>query len=257
MGELVGVGGIYIPSENIMSLERSLNGLCRKVGFPVGDEFKWSPDRKGWMHNQLKGKERETFICDVFRFCWESRVTAVVIASETTAKHPAIYTNHEDYVTQILIERIERLANSVGRDVVVVFDRPGGNKADEDSFLERCLETIQNGTPYRRFSRIALNALSTSSHFIRLLQAADVLTGCVLAYIAGELTYAPPLIPFIRPLLASNAGTVGGVGIKILPDFSYLNLYHWLFGDTEVIQGNMIYTLPTAKRPYVRGADQR
>jgi hypothetical protein len=119
------------------------------------------------------------------------------------------------------------------------------------------LETIQDGTPYMRPAKIALNALSTSSHFIRLLQAADLVTGCVMAYVSGEPKYSPPLMPMIRPMLARNGATVGGVGIKLLPDYSYANLYHWLFGDAEITRGNMMYALPMANFPYPRNADER
>jgi hypothetical protein len=161
-------------------------------------------------------------------------------------------------VIQLLIERIEGLAVRAGRDVIVVFDRPGGAHADEESFLAGCLETIQVGTRFVRPARIALNALSTSSHFMRLLQAADLVTGCVTSYVAGEAKFSPRLMPTVRPMLATDGQRIGGYGIKIHPDFWYANLYHWLFGDDLFWQeGCWGSPFPLPSRPYRRSADER
>jgi hypothetical protein len=254
MNPLVGVGGIYIPSDNVNALERLLNQLCVKAEFPPGEEFKWSPGREDWMHQGLTARPRAEFFSAVLRCCAENRVRAVVVASDVQSNHPRSCASHEHFITQLLIERIERLASSVGRDAVIVFDRPGGAKAQEDDFLAQCLETIQDGTPYVRPERIALNALSTSSHFIRLLQAADLFTGCVMAYLSGEGRFSPELMPAIKPMLAGEPGRVGGFGIKIHPIYWYLNLYHWLFDDTHLWRGNWGTPLPVTNLPYARNA---
>jgi len=256
MNKLVGVGGIYVPSDRVNRLERSLNQLCLNAGFPPGEEFKWSPHREDWMHQGLTGGSRTTFFAEVFRLCSEQGVRAVVVISDTESRHPKNAASHEDFTIMLLVERIEWLASRAGRDVVVVFDRPGGARADEESFLAACLEKIQTGTPFVRPARIALNALSTSSHFVRLLQAADLFTGCVTAYVAGEQRFSPPHMPAILPLLASNE-RIGGFGIKIHPDFWYANLYHWLFGDAYFWRGNIGHPLPLLTHPYPRNATQR
>jgi len=257
MNKLVGVGGIHVPSDRVNPLERSLNQLCAATGFPPGEEFKWSPNREDWMHQGLTGASRATFFSEVLRLCSENGIRAAVVMSDTESKHPGHSASHEDFVIMLLIERIEWLASRAGRDVVVVFDRPGGARADEESFLAVCLEKIQFGTPFVRPARIALNALSTSSHFVRLLQAADLLTGCVTAFVAGEQRFSPQLMPAIQPLLATNGSRVGGIGLKIHPDFWYANLYHWLFGDTHFWRGSIGYPFPLLARPYPRNATQR
>jgi Protein of unknown function (DUF3800) len=252
-GRLVGVGGIHIPSEHVNPLERSLNQLCVNAGFPPGEEFKWSPSREDWMYQGLTGAPRATFFSEVLRLCSERSVRALVVVSDTDSKHPLNCASHEDFTILLLIERIEWLASKANRDVVVVFDRPGGARADEENFLAACLDKIQSGSPFVRPARIALNALSTSSHFVRLLQAADFLTGCVTAYVAGEQRFSPQLMPAIQPLLA-NSARVGGIGIKIHPDFWYANLYHWLFGDTHFWRGNVGHPYPLLTHPFARNA---
>jgi hypothetical protein len=257
MNGLVGVGGIFVPSESVNALERALNQLCADTKFPEGQEFKWSPCRTDWMHQGLIGQSRIEFFLAVLRLCGNYGVRATVIISDTRSRHPHQYDSHEDFATQMLIERIEWLAVRAGRDVVAVFDRPGGGHAEEENFLARCLETIQNGTPYVRPARIALNALSTSSHFVRLLQTADLFTGSVTSYVAGETRFARQIVPLIRPLLATDVGRVGGVGIKIHPDFWYANLYHWLFGDVDFWRGNVGRGYPLLGHPYAQNANER
>ena len=246
-----------MPSDRVNPLERSLSQLCVATGFPPGEEFKWSPNREDWMHQGLTGAPRATFFSEVLRLCSENGIRAAVVMSDSESKHPGHSASHEDFVIMLLIERIEWLASRAGRDVVVVFDRPGGARADEESFLAACLEKIQSGTPFVRPARIALNALSTSSHFVRLLQAADLLTGCVTAFVAGEQRFSPQLMTAIQPLLATNGSRVGGIGLKIHPDFWYANLYHWLFGDTHFWRGSIGHPFPLLARPYPRNATQR
>lgn len=257
MNKLVGVGGLYVPSENVNALERALNQLCIVAGFPPGHEFKWSPRREDWMYQGLTGQPRTAFFSEVIRCCTEHGISAAVAISDTRSGHPENCISHEAFIIHLLIERIEWLASHATRDVVVVFDRPGGAQAEEESFLAGCLETIQNGTSFLRPERIALNALSTSSHFVRLLQVADLFTGCITAYVAGESRFSPQLIPAIRPLLARDGDRIGGFGIKIHPDFWYANLYHWLFGDTHFWRGNTGHQFPLATHPYSRSPIQR
>jgi hypothetical protein len=257
MTKLVGVGGVYVPAANVNTLERTLNQLCANAGFPPGEEFKWSPGREDWMWGGLVRAGRADFFQAVIQSCIQNNAKTVVVASDTRSRFPMSCDTHETFVVQMLIERIESLAVAAGHDTLVVFDRPGGAAAQEDAFLARCLETIQDGTKFVRPTRIALNALSTSSHFIRLLQVADMFTGCVMAYLSGESRYAPPIMDAIRPTLATSTDRVGGVGIKIHPDFWYVNLYHWLFGDAYLVRGNIGHPLPLPNFPYARNADDR
>ena len=54
----------------------------------------------------------------------------------------------------------------------------------------------------------------------------------------------------MKVLLRSGSGRIGGVGLKIDPDFSYANLYHWVLGDTDFWRGNLGTPLPLNDRPY-------
>ena len=255
MGCLVAVGGIYVPGDRVNNLERRIGQICTDAGFPPEEEFKWSPRRDLWMHRNLVDDARERFFLNVLQACTEHEVRAAVALSDTDSRHPSKYQSHENFATSLIIERVEWIARQTGQDVIIVFDRPGGEQGDEEDFLGRCLETIQSGTPFVNVERIALNALSTSSLFVRLLQVADLITGCTTALVAGGRRFAPGVFPTIRPFLARSADRVGGVGIKIHPDFKYTNLYHWLFGDAYYYRHNVGIPLPWDSRPYYTSAE--
>jgi hypothetical protein len=104
---------------------------------------------------------------------------------------------------------------------------------------------FRRGTRFVRFSRIAINLLCTQSRFVRLLQCADLVTSCVMAYVAGENVWSPRLFASLIPLLHSKDGRIGGCGLK----FQYTrhrDLYHWLLGDSTYHAGRQIYPLPFA-----------
>lgn len=253
MGPLVASGGVCIQADQISSLEKTLNAMCSRCGFPTGEEFKWSPSRRLWMHAHLLSPAREEFFQAVVRTCSDHGARVIAILSDTESRTPAKYESHRDYVTAMLIERINWFARTQGTTVMVVADRPGGARGEEQHFLSDCLETLQNGTGFVRPDNMCINPVSTDSKFVRLLQAADLVTSCITAYVAGEGRYSPPLFASILPLI-HRAGRIGGVGIKIHPDFKYVNLYHWLFGDEYFFKGSTGTPLPMKGFPYLGDA---
>ena len=259
MGPLVAAGGIYVPGDAVRSLERDLTDLCTAFGFPLGEEFKWSPRPGSWMHGELITERRQEFLIDAVRLAAARNVSAVVIIEDTNCDTatPAC-ARHEDDATALMLERVNWCLRrketdgiiAGGTDGIIIADRPGGARRDEDKFLANCLESIQSTTLYLRPTRIALNVLSTSSHLIRLLQLADVVCSCTTAVVAGEASFSPPIFEHIRPLLHSDSGRIGGVGLKLHPDFRYANLYHWLLGDAYLTRGNTGRPLPDQRYPY-------
>jgi hypothetical protein len=71
------------------------------------------------------------------------------------------------------MERVNGLATSANSIAIIIADRPGGGIRDERKFLADCLDMLRNGTRYVAPARIAINPISTDSHLIRALQAAD------------------------------------------------------------------------------------
>lgn len=232
------------------TLEQSLKQLCRDTGFPPGEEFKWSPGRDLWMRDNLTGSAREQFFTDVLGLAQNSAVTAIVVVEDKDYQTAAGASTHEEDTTCLFLERIHKLLSAKRTEGIVIVDRPGGGRSDEDRFLGSCLETLQTGTNYVYPDRIALSVLSAPSNLIRLLQLADLITSCTLAVVAGEDRYSPPVFASIRHLLYTDRFRIGGYGLKIHPDGRYANLYHWLLGDAWFIRGMTGDSLPLQTRPY-------
>lgn len=141
-----------------------------------------------------------------------------------------------------------KLAKVRGEGILIV-DRPGGGRSDEDRFLYECLETMRQGTDYVNMEHIILHACCPS-RFTRLLQLSDVIISCSIATASGEKEYAPPVFEKIKRILCKESDRIGSVGFKFHPDFCYVNLYRWLLGDSHYVRFNAGYPLPIGSRPY-------
>jgi len=234
MGPLAAVGAIHVPSESAIQLEADLTTICSDFGFPEHEEFKWSPSKSLWMREGLVAEERERFYRDCLEAAERLHVGALV-AIEDKKSNYAISTSAspEEDVTRLLLERANNHLKGVDREAIVISDRPsGGNRKQEDQFLANCLETLRDGTDFVQFDHLSFMFTADSTH-MRLLQLADLVTGCSLAYVAGHKRHHSQLFDeAVFPLLRSSSiGVIGGFGLKLHPDYRYRNLYYWLLGD--------------------------
>lgn len=251
MGPLVAVGCIKVSGTVLGDLERAIDYLCiDSYGFPQGQEFKWSPGRGLWMRNNLVGTQRERFFLDILDLLEDADCTVTVVVGDKNYRRATDAPTHEMDVTQMCLERISSQCGANPADGIVISDRMGSPLTVEEKFLSGCLETIQRSAGYVRDDCIAINVVSTSSHFVRLIQAADLVTGCTLAAVGGENVYSPPILAKLKPLYRNDYGRIGGVGVKIHPDFIYVNLYHWILGDTHFLRYPVGHNLPLVNSPY-------
>ncbi len=253
MGPLVAVGGMHVPSDNVRNLELLLADLCREYGFPSHtDEFKWSPGRGSWMRKNLHGDDRREFFEDCLDAAKEECAQACVVIQDTSRRSTSGGTDdHELEVVKVFLERTDHHLASVGAQAFLLADHPTGGQAAEARFVSQCLETMREGTRFMDLERTAL-VLTGDSKNTRLLQLADLIVGCTLAYVSGEDEHSPPLFEGqIKEMLREEGGRIGGVGLKLHPDFSYANLYHWLLGDQTLWKGIVGQGLPLKGWPYV------
>ncbi len=252
MGPLVAIGGIYVPGDAVKNLEREIDNLCSKYKFPPRDEFKWSPGRELWMRSNLIGEDRQNFFLELLSL-YEGKGIKAIIIIEDTNYNPAITgRSAEEDVSILFLERAHKLLAQLGNYGVIIVDRPSGDRGEEDKFLSKCLETIQAGTSYVKPERIAINVLSTPSKLIRILQLADVIASSTMACVSGESNYSLPIFKEVKKLLWRVSDRIGGVGLKIHPDYIYVNLYHWLLGDEHYWKGNMGIPLPIKSRCFYK-----
>ena len=254
MRKLVAIGGIHVPDQAVGSLGKQISDLCNNCGFPPGAPFKWSPGPELWMHDHLKGSKRQSFFIDVLTLLKQADATAIVVIEDASYKPATQGLTAEMDVTCMFLERADTHLKGVGRQGVVIADRPGGGAEAQNRFLADCAETLQTGTKYVTLQRIVF-VLSTPSRLVRLLQAADVVTSCTRAVVAGEKKFSPPVFNAVKPILRSDLGRVGGVGLKIHPDVKYANLYHWLLGDAFFKKESMRISLPLSTLPYASNPD--
>ncbi len=247
MGPLVPIGGVHVRDTAAGPLERELQRLCVDAGFPPGEEFKWSPGPEMWMHGNLHSPARETFLRGALTMAGLYGATATVVVADARCRHAnKTSTSCEHDVTTMFLERAENALRAAGTTGVVVIDRPGGNRKTGQRFLAACVNTVTTGTAYvlpQRITSVELAWSTYARNYPRLLQLADVVTGCTLARVAGS-TWAPPTFEAIRPLLRSDGRRIGGVGLKLHPDVKYANLYFWLVGDDTWWKGTTGVDLP-------------
>jgi hypothetical protein len=257
MGRLIAVGGLHVPSASIRSLSQTLDDVCKDFGFPSDrDEFKWSPHRGTWMRKNLEAEERHAFFSECLK---EARVhdcqACVVIEDEAHKTTAGKRDGHELDAVKVFLERTHNHLNGTSTEAILLADHPSGGRAAETRFVASCLETIREGMQFVDLEKIAL-VLTEDSKNVRLLQLADLIVGCTVAYVGGESDHSPALFDqHVKPMLRSEQGRIGGVGLKLHADLRYANLYYWLLGDSHWRKGNVGSPLPMEGYPYVNSAD--
>lgn len=255
VGPLVAAGAVMVDADVARSAEKALDGLCAAAGFPAGEEFKWSPGRECWMRTALVAEPRDTFFRGVIDVLLAHGVLAhVVIEDANRARATRWDRSAEDDVVIMLLERLANRLKELRSTGLLVADRPGGNRPEEDRFISDCLLALETGTAYVQHEELSF-VLTTDSRFVRLLQAADLVTSCMTAYVAGEPTYAPGIAQAMLPLFPVSYGRRGGPSIKLHPDFTFGNLYHWLFGDEDFVRFQSGVALPYKGFGYFNGPD--
>lgn len=251
MRAFVAVGGIYVPDHAIQGITTKVERLCAEYGFPEGEEFKWSPNRKLWMHQGLIGRDRERFFFDVLDACVTFGTQATVCIVDRHAQPATAAASPEQDATCLLLERVNAAAPA-SSGVVMIMDQPGGSSKDERRLADHYKALLRTGSKYCKFERIVEAPMFTESHNHRLLQVADLVTSCVASVVAGSTeVVAQTTFAAVRPLLRrSEFGVVGGVGLKLHPDGRYANLYHWLAGDERFWKAGLGRALPMSGMLY-------
>lgn len=253
MNSLVSTGGVAVPIEAVAALESNIDLICKNYNFPDGEEFKWSPNKKMWMHSNLVHDDRTRFFIEILEKAQQVEVKVIVIICDTEYNMMDLQSpNHSFDTLTVFLERV----NWAFLASLVVADEPGGNRRKELQFLKECRNLLSKGSSQQqKFDKILINVLTTPSNMTRLLQLADVVTSCTTSFVAGESKYSPQVFEHILPMVRKHSGSLGGGGIKIHPDYIYINLYHWLLDDEYVNKGGSGIPLPIVGRPYSTGPE--
>jgi len=189
MGPLLGVGGIHVVEESLQDLERQTEAICKEFGFLPNEIFKWSPGRELWMHQNLVGEKRQEFFIRILDLAKDNGATAMVIIEDTSSKTATGVQSPETDLIQLFLERAHHQLAARQSNGMVIVSQPSGDRKSENKFLAGCFETLRTGTDYVKPERIVLNVLTSPPRFMRLLQLADVVTSCTIAFVGGESSF--------------------------------------------------------------------
>lgn len=252
---LVALGGIHVPDESVGEIERSIESACDEYEFPAGEVFKWSPGGDLWMHDHLIGNRRAEFFTRIINIAKDAGAKAIIIIEDTGYKTAIRDARRDVDLINLFLERAHWELSRKNCYGIVIISQPSGDRTAENKLIADCVETLKYGTDYMKFDRIPLSVFSASHKFIRLLQLADIVTSCTTAFVAGESIYSPPIFELIKQMMAGDSQRKGGIGLKIHPDLQYVNLYHWLLGDTTFWRGSVGLSMPLPNFPYSTNSD--
>lgn len=257
MGPLVAFGGALFPEFAVRPFGSQINEILAAFGIPADDEVKWSPKKGTWIYENLKGNDRTECYRQILHSASALGVRALVIVwdtGQTTLNAEAAFEKCIDFA-------FERLAVNLSKrneQAIMVADRPGGGRKQEDGLLSNFLSRVEQGTEYSVPNWCALNILTTPSKLLRQLQLADLITGITTAMVAGQYRYAPTLFQDLKPMLIRNHyETIGGTGLKLFPD-TLRNIYRWVLEEDVFwkVRHNFGTSLPDKAQPYCQDEDR-
>jgi hypothetical protein len=252
MDKVIGLGGILVEERALRGLSDRVDAIVNNFGVPRGEELKWSPRKGSWIHGNLHGERRTECYAQVLQAASAHNVRAIVTCwdtGRTSLKDKEAFRENVKY----LFERVSMYLQERDSHAIFIADRPGGGKDQEEEFLSDFVTHVQEGTEYVDADRVLLNVLTTSSHLLRHLQIADLVTGITTSMVCGNYDYAALLFPHVQPMLIKHRTTeaVGGTGLKVSPR-QLINIYHWVLKEKFYHTGGgaRSYPLPDRSCPY-------
>jgi Protein of unknown function (DUF3800) len=252
MGRVIGLGGILVEEGALRTLSEAVDAIALEFRIPAGEELKWSPRPGSWIHGNLHGERRTQCYAQVLQAASAHNVRAIVACwdtGRTSFKGRDAFRENVKY----LFERVTMHLEERDSHAIFIADRPGGGKDQEEEFLSDFVTHVQEGTEYVDADRVLLNVLTTSSHLLRHLQVADLVTGITTSMVCGSYDYAAALFPHVQPMLIKHRTTeaVGGTGLKVSPR-ELINIYRWVLKEKFYHTGGgaTSYPLPDRSCPY-------
>jgi hypothetical protein len=229
-GKLVGFGGIFVEDSELRGLSDDVEEIARRFRIPPGVELKWSPSRSNWIYSNLVDPDRPECYRQVIEAAAARRARALVAVVDLGRVAWTEQRALRECITYVW-ERIEMHLSRPPRMGLIVADRPSGGAKEEDALLADFLAMSSVGTGWVVPNKVALNLLTTSSHLLRHLQVADLVTGATVAAVGGS-RWAAGVFPAVKRMLISNAlGYAGGTGLKLAPR-ECVNLYYHVLGES-------------------------
>ena len=264
IGNLIAVGGLILADDKIKSLEDDIHTICNQAAYNIPDDenIKWSPNKYSWLRTKIVDRNiRNELYGELLECAAKHSAKAIVAVCDLGCKTAnAQASNHEIDATLLALERFHSWLG--GNHGMVFVSKPSGGSTNEQKFVSECIEHMNKGTNYVAFENIVSNPMTSPAKHSRLLQLADLVVSITNARVAGGDRYADPLFAKVLAMMPeTRRGMKGGLGLKLHPSLKYRNLYHWILGDEQFVEGAVGTYLPISDKPYaideMRWRDQK
>jgi hypothetical protein len=258
LGNLIAVGSVIVPDEQLVAFADRLAEIRADFGIPDSDEIKWKPPRGSYL--ATVGLEVLTALrCRMLEAAAACEVASAVVIVD----HGRIF--REDTTAEVgrtilawLYERIEMHLTGHEDIGAVIADEPGGGSRAERRWLADTLQLTENGTRYVDAERVVLPIVTAPSDHVPHLQLADLVTAATTAAVAGRPSARALVDPLKRLAHTRSSGECGGAGIVLYPPALY-DLYWWILGESHHRRGNVSAplgphvgaTTPDPERPFL------
>jgi hypothetical protein len=247
LGELVALGAVIVPEDQITAFAFDLIAIKDRLGVPQDEEIKWKPSKGSF----LARADGET-VTELRKSMLNAAIARGITSVVHVLDHGLVYRDRT--VVQVGQELLRWTYDKVafgleGHGAVMIADKPGGGSADESRWLTQTLAVTNDGTAYTAPGKVVLPILTAGSHHVPHLQLADLVTAATTAAIAGR-PHGSRLVPLLRQIARKNAlGYVGGAGISLWPP-ELRDLLYWVFGEQMYVKGNLGESLGPSDTPF-------
>jgi hypothetical protein len=183
-------GGVAVSGEKVRDIHDAINAVKSDHGVPLAVELKWSPPPNHFLRaKKLKGSRHDLYK-DVLGVLsqFDARVLCAVHSLNDTygvklhgwsSEDASIWAAKQQL--KFLAERFE--TNDLERyddQGLIISDRYGSRAGEADLIRNFSFDMIM-GTEYNQLKRIQLPPLMADSKHTNLIQAADLVTGIIVA----------------------------------------------------------------------------
>ncbi len=247
LGELVALGAVIVPEDQITGFAFDLITIKDRLGVPQDEEIKWKPSKSSF----LARADGET-VTELRKSMLNAAIARGITSVVHVLDHGLVYRDRT--IVQVGQELLRWTYDKVafgleGHGAVMIADKPGGGSAEESRWLTQTLAVTNDGTAYTAPGKVVLPILTAGSHHVPHLQLADLVTAATTAAVAGR-PHGLRLAPLLRQIARKNAlGYAGGAGISLWPP-ELRDLLYWVFDEQIYVKGNIGEPLGPSDTPF-------
>lgn len=190
----LGYGGFCIDGNAIRDLDQDIIEIKNHYRVPQQIELKWSPPKDHFLRRRFKGVRHELYKDIVNALAKHQARVLCAVHGLNDCFGVRIHGWSDERVSlwavkqqlQFLAERFENNDLAAHAEQGIIISDRYGDRGDEGDLIQDFSFTMIVGTSYSPLRRIALPPLMADSKHTNLIQAADVITGIIVATLGGS-----------------------------------------------------------------------